>query len=120
MKLYIIFKPINFEALNLPKDFNTGSFKFEVHKQFLKDFQKVVGKNKSIKRLEYLFTALSYLSQDKNLSPEFKDHTLNGKFKDIKEFHIGGDLIVLYRIEEKEGKKCIQLLRIGTHNDIFK
>ncbi len=119
-KIYKIFKLTKFEVLSLVKNLDTESFKFEIHKQFLKDFQKVMGKNKSIKRLEYLFTALSYLAQDKNLPKNFQNHSLNGKFKDIKEFHIGGDLIILYRIEKREGKKNIQLLRIGTHNYIFK
>ncbi|MFY9082530.1 type II toxin-antitoxin system YafQ family toxin, partial [Aliarcobacter butzleri] len=45
-----------------------------------------------------------------------KDHYLTGEWKDTKEFHISGDLLVIYMINEN----TLQLLRIGTHSQLFK
>jgi len=50
------------------------------------------------------------------LPKEAKDHQLKGELKDFREFHISGDLVVLYRIKND----TLQLLRIGSHNEIFK
>jgi len=47
---------------------------------------------------------------------EVKDHNLLGDFKDVKEFHISGDLLILYRINND----TLELLRIGTHSQLFK
>ncbi len=84
----------------------------EIHEQFIKDLKKVKLKNKHMQKL---FTYVSLLLNEKPLPPEAKDHELKGSFKDIREFHLGGDLIVLYRrIEDK-----IQFLRIGSHAQIL-
>ena len=36
--------------------------------------------------------------------------------KDYKEFHVGGDLLVIYCIEDD----ILRLTRIGTHSQLFK
>jgi len=50
------------------------------------------------------------------LPKEAKDHQLRGELKDFREFHISGDLVVLYRIDND----IVQLVRIGSYNEIFK
>jgi len=52
---------------------------------------------------------------DKQLPPEAKDHQLIGNWKDFREFHLGGDLLVIYKVEKKD----LILIRIGTHNQLF-
>lgn len=84
----------------------------EVHEQFIKDLKKVRLKNKHIQKL---FTYVSLLLNEKPLPPEAKDDSLKGNFKDIREFHLGGDIIVLYRKDENK----IQLLRIGSHAQVL-
>ena len=59
---------------------------------------------------------ISILLDDNILPPEAKDHSLSGNWKGFQEFHIGGDLIVIYK---KEDNKLI-LVRIGTHNQLFR
>jgi len=84
----------------------------EIHEQFLKDLRKTKLKGKHIQKL---FTYVSLLLHGKPLPPEAKDHQLKGNFKDIREFHLGGDIIVLYRSVENK----IQLLRIGSHAKVL-
>jgi len=47
---------------------------------------------------------------------EARDHTLVGNYSDFKEFHISGNLLLIYFIEND----IIQLTRIGTHSQLFK
>ncbi len=88
------------------------------HKQFKKDLQKIRITDKQFEKLvKYLTTLLD----GKDLPLEARDHSLQGEFKDVHEFHLGGDIIVLYRkIVHPDGGVSIHLLRIGTHNQIFK
>ncbi len=84
----------------------------EVHEQFLKDLRK---SKLRAKHLQKLFSYVSLLLNGQQLPPEAKDHQLKGELKDIRDFHIGGDVIVLYRITEEK----VQLLRIGSHAQIL-
>ncbi len=88
------------------------------HKQFKKDFAKL---KITDKQFEKLSKYISLLLEGKKLPKEAKDHSLEGEFKDVREFHLGGDIIVLYRkVVEQNGSMSIHLLRIGTHNQIFR
>jgi mRNA interferase YafQ len=64
------------------------------HKQFAKDLKKVKFTDK---QFEKLITYISLLLENKPLPPEAKDHPLVGNWKDFREFHLGGDLIVIYK-----------------------
>ena len=77
------------------------------HKQFTKDLKRV---KLTDKQFEKLIRFVSLL-----LPPEAKDHPLLGEWKDFREFHLGGDLLVIYRIEGEE----LTLVRIGSHNQLF-
>jgi len=67
------------------------------HKQFKKDLKKV---NLTDKQFEKLIRYVSLLLENKPLPPEAKDHPLIGNWKDFREFHLGGDLLVIYKIHE--------------------
>jgi len=58
---------------------------------------------------------LSMLIKEEILPPEAKDHSLLGKYEDTREFHISGDLILIYMATETE----LVLIRIGTHSQLF-
>ncbi len=83
-------------------------------KQFKKDMRLYASKM-SDKHFEMFVDALSYLINEKKLPAKFKDHQLNGKLKSYREFHIGGDLLVLYVVEEE----VIYLFRLGTHAEVL-
>jgi|TARA_R110002033_G_scaffold414_2_gene4084 mRNA interferase YafQ len=56
------------------------------------------------------------LLEEKELPTEAIDHPLNGEWKDFREFHLGGDMLVIYHRSEDK----ITLARIGTHSQLFK
>ncbi len=54
--------------------------------------------------------------ESKKLPLEARNHNLIGNYSEFKEFHIGGDLLVIYCIEDD----ILRLTRIGTHFQLFK
>ena len=84
-----------------------------VHKIFTKDLNKAKLNSTNSARL---FLYISELLNNKELPSEAKDHSLIGEWKDTREFHISGDLIVIYIVDSDE----LKLLRIGTHSQLFK
>ena len=56
------------------------------------------------------------LLDSKELPKEAKDHSLKGDWMDFREFHISGDLLVIYQIEDD----VIKLVRIGSHSQLFR
>ena len=63
-----------------------------------------------------LFIYISLILHDEKLPMQALDHELKGEYKDTREFHISGDLLVIYRIKNR----TLELLRIGTHSQLFK
>ncbi len=59
---------------------------------------------------------LALLLDSKELPKEAKNHSLNGEWVDFREFHVSGDLLVIYQIEDD----VIKLVRIGSHSQLFK
>ncbi len=87
--------------------------KLKRHKNFVKDLKKVKFSDSQFEKfIEYL----NLLKNNQKLPKEALDHTLKGELKSYREFHLGGDLIVVYKKTDNE----IILIAIGTHNDIFK
>jgi len=70
----------------------------------------------SDKHLTKFIQYLHSLAQQKTLPPEAKDHSLTGEWNDFREFHISGDLLVIYQIENQ----TVKLVRLGTHSQLFK
>jgi mRNA interferase YafQ len=83
------------------------------HKQFLKDFAKI---SLSDSHFAKLVQYLALLLQEAPLPPEARDHSLEGVWGQYREFHLGGDMLVIYKIENK----TLYLARIGTHNQLFR
>jgi len=82
-------------------------------KTFKKDYQRLkISDSQYTKYIKYL----SLLLEGKILPLEARNHTLIGNYSDFKEFHIGGDVLVVYYVEDD----IIRLTRIGTHSQIFK
>jgi mRNA interferase YafQ len=84
-----------------------------VHKTFTKDLKKAKLNSSNTAKL---FMFISLLLNEEELPVQAKDHDLTGDYRDTREFHVGGDLLVVYRREND----TLQLLRIGTHSQLFK
>ena len=82
-------------------------------KTFKKDYQRLkISDKQYAKYIKYL----SLLLEGKTLPLEARNHTLIGNYSGFKEFHISGDILVIYYIEDD----IVRLTRIGTHSQIFK
>ena len=84
-----------------------------IHKAFTKDVKKAKLNPTNTAKL---FLYISLLLNEEDLPAESRDHLLTGNYQDTREFHISGDLLVVYRIEEN----TLELLRLGTHSQLFK
>jgi len=83
------------------------------HKHFRKDELKVkLTDEQYTKRIKYL----SCLLKNEPLPSEAKDHSLMGEYKGFREFHLGGDMLMIYTIVDD----TLYLQRIGTHSQLFK
>ena len=58
---------------------------------------------------------LLLIANDAPLSPQFRDHALQGDWADHRECHIGGDFLLIYQVEGN----LINFVRAGTHSDLF-
>lgn len=81
-------------------------------KSFKKDLNKVKFSNEYYEK--YIIYLAKLLSKE-SLPPEARDHHLSGQWNNAREFHISGDLIVIYMIVDDE----LILIRIGSHSQLF-
>ncbi len=86
--------------------------KIKREKTFIKDLKNIKITNEQSQRF---LSYISKLMKNEKLPQEAFDHSLIGNWKDFREFHIAGDLIVIYKKEED----TLILVRIGTHAQIF-
>ncbi len=82
------------------------------HKNFIKDYNKT---RLTDGQFEKMVSYLNALREETPLPPESKDHSLEGNYADCREFHLGGDMLLIYLVEDEE----IILLRLGTHSQLF-
>ena len=83
------------------------------HKYYKKDASKVkLTDEQYAKRLKYLSRILEGIS----LPNEARDHELIGEYKGFREFHLGGDMLIIYKVVDD----VLYLQRMGTHSQLFK
>ena len=83
--------------------------------QFEKDYKKCKKKNLQIELLNEIIIAIA---GNKILAPKYKLHKLIGEYKNCWECHIQPDWLLIWQVDERN--KVIQLVRTGTHSDLFK
>ena len=59
---------------------------------------------------------VSLLAEDKPLSEKNRDHGLSGGWRDHRECHLKPDLLLIYR---KPDAQVLQLVRLGSHSELF-
>ncbi len=66
-----------------------------------------------------LETVLEYLKNEKPLPEKYRDHKLNNYngYKQARECHISPDWLLVYQIHKDV--LILELLRLGTHSDLF-
>jgi len=83
------------------------------HKLFRKDMAKVKLADAQYTKF-ILYIAL--LLEAKVLPEEARDHHLKGEWLGYREFHLGGDMLLIYLLKDES----LILVRIGTHSQLFK
>lgn len=86
--------------------------KLNLTKSFKKDLNKLKFSN------EHYAKYVIYLGKllvKEDLPPEAKDHGLKAQWDGTREFHVSGDLLVIYMITDSE----LILIRIGSHSQLF-
>ena len=83
------------------------------HKLFIKDMRNIrLVETQATK----LFLYVAKLLNDEPLPPEAKDHGLQGEWSDFRELHLGGDMLLIYQVDEQ----TVYLTRLGSHTQLFK
>ncbi len=53
------------------------------------------------------------------LGPEWRDHALEGDWGGHRECHIGGDFLLVYKLESAGKIGVVVFVRAGTHSELF-
>jgi mRNA interferase YafQ len=59
---------------------------------------------------------VSLLAEDRVLPEKNRDHRLSGDWEDHRECHLRPDLLLIYR---KPDGQVLQLVRMGSHSELF-
>ena len=85
-------------------------------KAFAKDWVRLSHSGRyDLNRLKVAMLLL--IANEDGLPAEYDDHPLKGEWADHRECHIGGDFLLVYRLN---GDDQVIFVRAGTHVDIFK
>jgi addiction module toxin, RelE/StbE family len=82
--------------------------------QYKKDFKKY---RNQPEKLQKLLKVLIMLENGEELPKALKVHRLSGKYKDCFECHIEGDFLLIWFDIDSD---IIEILRIGSHSELFK
>ena len=81
--------------------------------QYKKDYKRYKNNPKKVKALKDL---LKLLRNEQPIPAEYKPHMLIGQYKGCMECHIQGDFLLIWL---DETKNLIELVRLGTHSELF-
>jgi mRNA interferase YafQ len=84
-----------------------------IQNQFKKDIKRAQMRGRNV---ELLREVIQRLANEETLELKFRDHSLRGNYVDCRECHIQPDFLLIYRLTDNE----LQLVRAGTHSDLFK
>ena len=63
---------------------------------------------------------LLLIANDAPLGPERRDHALKGSLAQARECHVGGDFLLISRIDDTVGPGgSVYFVRVGTHAELF-
>ena len=72
---------------------------------------------KQNKDLDKLFLIIEKLANLEKLDDKYKDHSLIGEYKGLRECHIEPDWLLIYYVENNT--LILVLSRLGSHSDLF-
>lgn len=86
--------------------------KLVYERNFRRDFRRL---QRTGRNLDRFAVAVEALRQGEHLPEIYRDHQLTGNWRGFRECHLGGDLLLIYRMAEEE----LMLARIGSHSQLF-
>jgi mRNA interferase YafQ len=90
--------------------------KIEYTSAFRRDFKREKRGNHRHDIDAIVSEIVSRLADDKVLSEKNRDHGLSGEWSDHRECHLKPDLLLIYR---KPDSETLQLVRMGSHSELF-
>ena len=105
-------KPAASKRANLPR-------RVDYARQFLKDWERLSRSGRyDMNRLKAVMLLL--IANEAPLGPERRDHALKGSWAHYRECHVGGDFLLIYRIDDTDGPSgSVYFARAGTHAELF-
>lgn len=85
------------------------------HNKFKKDYKLAI--KRGLKQ-EILTDVLNILVNNQKLPQKYKDHQLIGNYTGHRECHLQPDWLLIYKIDNDE--LVLELVRTGSHSDLFK
>ena len=87
-------------------------------KQFQKDWERLTRSGRyNMRKLKDAMLLL--IANDGPMPVEWRDHALVGDWADHRECHIGGDFLLIYRLDDTGREPTVIFVRAGTHADLF-
>ena len=90
-------------------------YKIKYTKKFKKDLRQAKKQGKDI---EKLFEIIEKIAKDEALDERYRDYSLTGNYKGVRECHIEPDFLLIY--EKIDEVLVLSLVRTGSHSDLFK
>ena len=85
-------------------------------KKFKRDVVKQIEDTLTVEWIE----VMNCLLNDLPLPERCCDHQLKGDMKEFRDCHVKPDLVLLYaKYDDEKGKPVLQLVRLGSHSEIF-
>ena len=105
-------KPASSKRARLPRRVDFG-------RTFLKDWKRLSRSGRyDMSRLKEVMLLL--IANDAPLGSERRDHALKGVWATYRECHIGGDFLLIYRIDDtRRPSESVYFARAGTHAELF-
>jgi mRNA interferase YafQ len=83
-----------------------------------KDVKKAQKQTFPKRNMEELKNVMNLLAEDKQLSPEKRDHLLGGAWVGYRECHVQPDFLLIYK--KNDENDSIRFERLGTHSELFR
>ena len=88
-------------------------------RSFVKDWNRL-SRTGRYDMLRLKSVMLLLVEDDTQLGPEWRDHALKGDWSKHRECHVGGDFLLIYRLDETIGPNgTVVFVRAGTHSELF-
>ena len=87
-------------------------------KAFRKDWERLTSSGRyNLRTLKAAMLLL--IANEGPLPAEWRDHALTGDWADHRECHIGGDFLLIYRLDDTGREAKVIFVRAGTHAELF-